>query len=188
MVPVPVSERGRARQGKAGCDPRRPAGRRGLLNANASADGSDWSLEALTVEATRAGRPIDREALRRLYVTSQMSGVAYHDELARMTLGRSPAHVMLLHETDLAALFIEDFVRELRRKGWTVISVDEAYADPMYQMQPDVPFTSGTLTGMLAWERDIKPPLWPIWLGTETIRQLFEQRVSRPAPPQPATP
>lgn len=156
---------------------------RGLLNASPSADGSDWSLEALTVEATRAGRLINRDALRRLYVTSQMSGVAYHDELARMSLGRSPAHVMLLHETDLAALFIEDFVRELRRSGWTIITVDEAYADPLYAMQPDVPFASGTVTGSVAWERGVQPPYWPIWIGPATLRQLFEQRVSPPIPP-----
>jgi peptidoglycan/xylan/chitin deacetylase (PgdA/CDA1 family) len=161
---------------------------RGLSNGHVSADGSDWSLEALTVEAANAGKSIDMEALRRLYVTSQMSGIAYHDELARRTLGRSPAHVMLLHETDLAALFVGDLVDELRRHGWTIITMDEAYADPFYQMEPDVPYASGTLTGSVAWQQDIKPPLWPIWLSTESMKDLFQRRVVREATPPPTAP
>jgi hypothetical protein len=34
--------------------------------------------------------------------------------------------MMLLHETDLAALYIGDLVRALRRAGWTVVSADAA--------------------------------------------------------------
>ena len=161
---------------------------RGLSNGHASADGSDWSLEALTVEAAKAGKTMDMEALRRLYVTSQMSGIAYHDELARRTLGRSPAHVMLLHETDLAALFIGDLVEELKRHGWTIITMDEAYSDPFYQIEPDVPYASGTLTGSVAWQQDVKPPLWPIWLSTESMKDLFQRRVVREALPPPVPP
>jgi peptidoglycan-N-acetylglucosamine deacetylase len=150
---------------------------RGLRNGYVTADGSDWHLENLTLEAKKNGKPMDMEALRKLYVTVQMSGVEYHDTLARQTLGRSPAHVMLLHETDLAALFLPDFVAELRRNGWKIISADEAFADPISKAMPDVPFASGTLIGSMAWERDIKPPLWPIWIGTSTATFLFDRRV-----------
>ena len=156
---------------------------RGLSNGYVTADGSDYNLEALTTEAVKAGKVIDMEKLRRLYVTTQMSGVAYHDELARLTLGRSPAHVLLMHETDLAALFIGDFVAELKRNGWTIITVDEAYADPIAQVMPDVPYSWGTLTGSMAWEKDIKPPLWPIWMGTDVQKLLFETRVLKKEKP-----
>jgi peptidoglycan-N-acetylglucosamine deacetylase len=93
---------------------------RGLRNAYVTADGSDWNLEDLTIRAMADGKNLDMEALRRLYVTTQMSAVAYHDELERRTIGRSPAHVLLLHETDLAALFIEDLIKELQAHGWTI--------------------------------------------------------------------
>jgi peptidoglycan/xylan/chitin deacetylase (PgdA/CDA1 family) len=150
---------------------------RGLGNGYVTADGSDWHLEALTIAARDAGREIDMAALRKLYLQSQLSGIAYHDALARRTLGRSPAHVMLLHETDLAALFLVDLVRELRRDGWTIISADEAFADPIREATPDVPYSSGTLIGSMAWEKGIDPPLSPIWMSTEMMSWAFERSV-----------
>jgi peptidoglycan-N-acetylglucosamine deacetylase len=150
---------------------------RGLRNGYVTADGSDWHLEALTIQSKSDGKVMDMEALKKLYVTTQMSGVEYHDALARRTLKRSPAHVMLLHETDLAALFLPDFIAELKRHGWTIITADEAFADPINKAMPDVPYSAGTLVGSMAWEKDVKPPLWPIWIGTSTMTFLFEQRV-----------
>ncbi len=154
---------------------------RGLRNGYVTADGADYNLEALTVQAVKEGKSIDMDALRKLYVTSQMSAVDYHDELARLTIGRSPAHVILLHETDIAALFIGDFVRELRRRGWTIVTADVAFADPIAKAMPDVPYSWGTLTGSMAWEKDIKPPLSPIWISVSMENFLFEQRVIKEA-------
>jgi len=151
---------------------------RGLRNGYVTADGSDWHLEALTVEAARAGRGMDMAALKKLYLQSQLGGIAYHEALARRTLGRSPPHVMLLHETDLAALFIADLVAELRKDGWTIITADEAFADAeLAAAAPMVPHTSGTLTGMIAWERGVEPPLAPLWMSTEMMSWLFETKV-----------
>jgi hypothetical protein len=85
---------------------------------------------------------------------------------------------MLLHETDLAALFIADLVAELRKDGWTIITADEAFADAqLAAAMPNVPHTSGTLTGMMAWERGIQPPYAPLWMGTEMMSWLFETKV-----------
>jgi peptidoglycan-N-acetylglucosamine deacetylase len=157
---------------------------RGLVNGYVTADGADYNLESLTVQAKKDGKAMDMEALKKLYVTVQMSAVEYHDTLARRTLGRSPAHVMLMHETDLAAMFVTDFVDELRRNGWTIITADEAFADPISKAMPDVPFSYGTLIGSMAWQKDVKPPLWPIWIGTSTASFLFEKRVIKTAEPK----
>ncbi len=150
---------------------------RDLRNGYVTADGSDWHLEALTVQAHKDGHAMNMKALRRLYLRSQMSGVAYHDALARRTLGRSPAHVLLLHETDIAALFLVDLVEELHRDGWTIITVDEAYRDPIREAMPDVPYASGTLIGSMAWEKDTPPPHSPIWMNTAMITWEFERYV-----------
>ena len=150
---------------------------RGLRNGYVTADGTDWHLEELTVRAKADGLSMNMERLRRLYVASQMGGLEYHDQLARDALGRSPAHVMLLHETDLAALFLPDLIAEMRKQGWTIISADEAYRDPIGEEQPDVPYSWGTLVGSMAWQRDVKPPLYPQWMTTAMITHQFETRV-----------
>lgn len=151
---------------------------RGLRNGYVTADGSDWHLESLTLDAKRAGQTMDMAALRKLYLQSQLSGVAYHEALSRRALGRLPPQMLLLHETDLAALFIADLVTELRKDGWTIITADEAYADAeLAAAMPDVPYSSGTLIGSMAWQRDVQPPLAPIWMGTQMMSWVFERRV-----------
>ena len=150
---------------------------RGLSNGYVTADGSDWHLEFLTIAAQQQGKTMDMKQLRRLYVASQMSGLEYHDQLARDTLGRSPAHVLLMHETDLAAMFLPDLIAEMRRHGWTIVTADEAFADPIASAEPDVPYAWGTLTGAMAWEKDVQPPTWPIWMSTGMVPHLFETRV-----------
>ncbi len=150
---------------------------RGLRNGYVTADGVDWHLEQLCIDASKAGKPIDMKALRRLYLQMQLSAVEYHDAMARSTLGRSPAHVLLLHETDLAALFVADLVAELRKAGWTIVTADRAFADPLNQAMPDVAYAGGTLTGAMAWEKNIDPPLTPLWIGEAVATQLFQRRV-----------
>lgn len=152
---------------------------RGLSNGYVTIDASDWFYEQAAIDAVRAGRKIDRAALRALYVESHVEAAEFYDMLARRALGRSPAHVLLLHETDLAAFWIVDLVRALQGRGWTIVSADTAFADPIAKLQPDVPVARGTLTEAIAWERGLPEPRWYPRNDTDLARRLFEERVLR---------
>ncbi|QIG81313.1 polysaccharide deacetylase family protein [Stakelama tenebrarum] len=157
---------------------------RGLSNGYVTAESSDWHIEALTVQAVRDGKAIDMDALRDFYVESHVEAAEYYDALARRTIGRSPAHVMLLHETDIAALFIDDLVAALRAKGWTIITADEAYADPIavQAARYDTPHAQGTLTEMLAWQAGLPAPRWYARNDTRLATRLFVERVLHETP------
>jgi peptidoglycan/xylan/chitin deacetylase (PgdA/CDA1 family) len=157
---------------------------RGLQNGYVTVDASDWHLEQLAVEAKKAGKAIDMDALRDLYVESHVEAAEFYDGLARQTLGRSPAHVLLLHETDLAALWIDDLVAALRRAGWEIVSADEAFDDPINVLMPDVPSAQGTLTEALAWEKGLPAPRWYARNNTTLAKQLFATRVLKETPAQ----
>lgn len=150
---------------------------RGLRNGYATVDGYDWHIEALTAEAARAGKNIDMGALRDLYVETHVEAAEFYDGLARRTIGRSPAHVLLLHETDLAALFIYDLVEALRSNGWQIISADEAFSDPIATAEPDVSSAQGTLTEALAWEKGLPAPRWYERNNAKILSALFAERV-----------
>lgn len=150
---------------------------RGLINGYVTAESSDWNIESLTIAAKQAGKPIDMKALRDLYVESHVEAAAFYDALAVKTLGRSPAHVMLLHETDIAALFIGDLVKALKARGWTIITADEAYADPLRDAAPDTPFAQGTLIEALAWEKGLPAPRWYDRNDLRIANPLFARRV-----------
>jgi hypothetical protein len=156
---------------------------RGLRNGYVTVDASDWNLEQLASESVRAGRTIDMAALRDLYIETHVEAAEFYDGLAHRTIGRSPAHVMLLHETDLAAMYVRDLVAALRARGWRVVTADEAFDDPLREAMPNVPFAQGTLIEALAWERGIPQPRWFRRNDTRVATALFYERVLHQAAP-----
>jgi peptidoglycan/xylan/chitin deacetylase (PgdA/CDA1 family) len=157
---------------------------RGLRNGYVTVDASDWHIEQMTIAAKQSGKTIDMDALRQLYIESHVQAADYYDGLARRTLGRSPAHVLLLHETDLAALYIADLAAALRRAGWQIVSADKAFADPIAAAMPDVPVARGTLTEALAWEKGLPAPRWYERNDTKLASRLFAERVLKEKPTQ----
>lgn len=150
---------------------------RGLRNGYVTAESSDWHLESLTRDAVRAGKKIDRTALGQLYVTWHVEAADFADAMMRRVTGRQPVQVMLLHETDLAALHIGDLVRALRKAGWTIVSADTAYADPIGQEMPDVPVANGTLTEALAWAAGVPAPRWYRYNQIDLATPAFRDKI-----------
>lgn len=150
---------------------------RGLRNGYVTAESSDWHLENLTREAVQAGKTIDRKALGNLYVGWHVEAADFADAMMRRVTGRQPVQVLLLHETDLAALYIGDLVRALRKDGWTIVSADTAYADPIGKLMPDVPSAQGTLTEALAWQAGVPAPRWYRYNQTDLATAAFRDKV-----------
>jgi peptidoglycan-N-acetylglucosamine deacetylase len=154
---------------------------RGLRNGYVTADGSDWFLDDLVNKARAAGKELDMEQLRRLFVRMHVSGAESSEDLARQTLGRSPGHVMLMHETDITAMFLPDLVAELKRHGWTIITADEAYRDALKDAFPDTPNARGDLISALTVEKKAQWPIWPIAIHPAIAEPLFNERVVKKA-------
>ena len=150
---------------------------RGLMNGYVTADGYDWNMERLTIAAKRAGRTIDMARLRDLYVETHVGAAEFADQLAVRATGRHPAQVLLLHETDLAALFLPDMIAGLRKAGWTIVTADEAFDDPIARRTPQVDFANGTRIQMLAWEKGLEGTRWYDRTDGPTADRLFEARV-----------
>jgi len=150
---------------------------RGLQDGYVTASGSDWNTENLLIAAVKAGKKIDMDALRKFYIKTHLEAADFADALMVKAIGRSPAHVMLMHETDLAALFVPDLVKALRADGWEIVTADEAFADPIHSAQPDTPSADGTLTELLAQEKRTGPPYADPNGSLAYTDALFAQRV-----------
>jgi peptidoglycan/xylan/chitin deacetylase (PgdA/CDA1 family) len=143
-----------------------------------TADSYDWRIDQLAREAKGAGRALNLDALRDLYIRSTLDGADYYDRMAAATLGRSPRHVLLLHENDLAALFLADLVDALRREGWTIITASEAFSDPISSELPDtLELGEGRIAGLAAaaHTRDRFPEQRPSY---NALDQPFTERVT----------
>jgi len=152
---------------------------RGLINAYVTVDASDWFYEGALEKATREGKDIDREALTALFIESHVEAAEFYADLAQRTLGRQPAHVMLMHENDLTTLTLVDLVKALRAKGWEVIGVDEAYVDPIAieAARYDTPSAGGALIEQLAWQKGLPAPRWYARNDTRLAGAEFRKRV-----------
>lgn len=110
----------------------------GYRNGYVTIDTWDWYFERKCRDAAENGIEIDTVALGEIYVDVLWGAIQFYDEMARDALGYSPNHILLLHENDLAALYIDDLVNFLRKKGWEIISPIEAYDDSLSNRIPDV--------------------------------------------------
>ncbi|MEO5866278.1 MAG: polysaccharide deacetylase family protein [Sphingomonas sp.] len=150
---------------------------RGLFVAPVTIDGSDWNMERLALDAAKAGKPIDDAALRDLYVETMVRSADFGDALMRRAIGRSPAHVILLHETDLAARYIVPLVEALRRDRWRIVTADDAFADPIYHEPRDGRSANGTLPEAIGTEKGVAGPLWYERNDIRLADALFAARV-----------
>jgi len=125
---------------------------RGLRNGYVTVDTYDWYLVTLAREARRAGLDLDLDDLRDLYVDVIVRSTEFYDSMAQQILGRSPHHVLLLHENDLAALFIGDLVKELRKHGFRIVPSTIAFDDPIATREPDTLFLGQGRIAALAHE------------------------------------
>lgn len=126
---------------------------RDLKNGYVTIDNFDWYLASKWKKAVRDGYTVDMVALKTAYVEMLVGAVEFYDQLAHDALGDAPPHVLLLHENDLAALFVDDLIKTLRQKGWELISPDEAYAHPVATTLPETLNAGSGLFAAMAIDR-----------------------------------
>ena len=109
----------------------------GYQSGAVSIDASDWYYDQ-RLRAWMAQHPgQEPEAFKQPYIDHLLDRARSYAELARQTLGRDPAHVLLLHTNTINAYFLGDVIVALRAAGWSLIAPDEAYKDAMYSHSPE---------------------------------------------------
>lgn len=112
----------------------------GYKNGYVTVDNFDWYISALITKAAEEKKSINYDRARDFYIKTLIANIEFYDAIAQRTLHRSPRHVLLLHENDAAALFVDDLVIELRKQGWKVISPQQAYKDNIAKQTPETAF------------------------------------------------
>ena len=154
--------------------------RRHLLNGYVTVDSYDWFLDSIANQARQAGQTLDMNALRDLYVRIIVETAEWQDRIARETLRRQPIQVVLMHETDLEAMFLPDAVRALRARGWRIATMDQAYADPIARVAPETRYLGGgrVIALAAATGRNVPELIPPLNEEAEILR-LFNATVLR---------
>lgn len=122
----------------------------GYKDGYVTVDNFDWYISALLNKAVDENKKIDYEKAREFYVKTLIANVEFYDAIAQRNLGRSPRHVLLLHENDAAALFVYDLIKELRKRGWKIISPQQAYKDKIAKLNIQTTFYKQGLVAALS--------------------------------------
>lgn len=130
---------------------------RGLQNGYVTVDTYDWYMQSMLNDSMSAGHDVDMDILGTVYVDVLMQGIEFYDDIAQAQLGRSPRHVVLLHENDLAALFVPQLIAALRADGWDIIPAQDAFDDPISQITPATEFNGQGRIAAIAYTQGIPP-------------------------------
>jgi len=109
----------------------------GYFHAYTTLDNLDWLMNDLLNKAIKNKKQVNKPKVCNTYSEILWESLEFYDKAANQYMGRSPKHVLLLHENDLAALCIDQFINYVKAKGWRIISPKESYEDPMASKQPN---------------------------------------------------
>ncbi len=134
----------------------------------------DWYLNKLVKEDIENGIKLDNEKIKKAYISMLWDGIIFYDNLAKNVLdGRSPKHIILLHENDVNALFIGDLIDHIRSNGGTIIPITEAYSDPIADLSLDlIPYSQRRIRA-IARSKNYKGNTISQYEDTKNIDKLY---------------
>ncbi len=118
----------------------------------ATIDASDWAIDDRLRKRVAKEPNADLAPYRRFYLDHLWDRAQFYDDLAVKVLGHRPRHTILIHHRLLNALFLGDVLDMFHERGWELISADKAYADPIYERQPNILPAGESLVWALAKE------------------------------------
>ena len=136
-------------------------GEHGYRSAPVSIDTSDWYYNQRYLALQAVGRSEAVRRLTRAYLRHLLDRATYYDTLAREVLGRSPAHVLLLHVNAINAATLPAVIEAFRNKGWHFVAARTAFDDALYRMQPDTLPAGESIVWALAKQRGVEGLRYP---------------------------
>ncbi len=109
-------------------------------NAYVTLDTSDWRLNDKLVEVLEKNPQASAAALepiRQAYLAHLRQRALAYRALAQRLQGRDIPQMLLLHHNLINALWLDDVVKQFKDMRWTIITPAQAYADPVYALNPE---------------------------------------------------
>jgi len=141
---------------------------RGYHIAPVTLDAWDWMYAGVYDDAKKRGDTALQQQLTQSYLEYSNTMFAYSEQLAKQTIGYEPKQILLLHGNQLEADHIGELIALLRKRGYRLITLEDALSDQAYSL-PDT-FVGEEGTGWIDhWAITLgKPPqgapVFPQWV------------------------
>lgn len=133
----------------------------GYRNGAVSIDASDWYYDQ-RFRAWREQHPqADPTPLRRAYLGHLLDRAKFYESLAQQLGYGGMKHTLLLHHNAINAAYLPDLICHFKENGWRFVDSQEAYRDPVFQLQPDVLPAGESLLWSLAKARGVQGLRYP---------------------------
>jgi peptidoglycan/xylan/chitin deacetylase (PgdA/CDA1 family) len=124
--------------------------RRGLRNAPATITLEDWRFNEAYEAAERAEDWAARFEVGQAYLRHAEETIDHFDALALAVVGRSIAHVLLVHANTINRDYLDEVLALLARRDFSFVSLDQVYRDPVYDRPVPPAADGGSLLTRLA--------------------------------------
>lgn len=109
----------------------------GYRNGYVSLDTSDWRLDEKLTEVLGKNIEADISSIKEIYLAHIWQRAQAYRDLSQTLQGRDIPQVLLLHHNLINALWLDDIISMFKDKGWMIVSPETAFADLIYQFQPE---------------------------------------------------
>ena len=116
---------------------------RGYRIAPVTMDAWDWMYASVYEDARRRGDTELEQQLVSSYLSYTGAVFDYYEKLSKQLIGYEPKQILLLHGNWLEAEHIQELLELLRKRGYKVVTLQDALSDPAYSL-PDEYVGEGT--------------------------------------------
>lgn len=109
---------------------------RGYRIAPITLDAWDWMYAGVYEDAKKRRDTALQQQLTQSYLEYSNTMFAYSEQLAKQTIGYEPKQILLLHGNQLEADHIGELIALLRKRGYRLITLEDALSDQAYSL-PD---------------------------------------------------
>ncbi len=105
---------------------------RGYKVAPFTVDHADYMFNAVYVRARQSGDKAFEQCVRQAYLDHLETMCAYFEKLSMKVFGYEIKQTFLIHANEINAELLHEMLQRLKQRGYSFISMDEAFKDPAY--------------------------------------------------------
>lgn len=108
--------------------------RHGYISTPFTVESEDWLYAQLYDKALQEGKTAEAKAIGGRYVDLTLRLFAYFEKIGQTALNRSVKQIYLCHDNRLNTDYLPVLIQRLKEQQYQLVSLDEAMADPVYQL------------------------------------------------------
>jgi len=109
----------------------------GYRIGRATIDASDWAISSRLESREKRNPEANLTAYGDFFLQHIWERTQFYDSLGWQVLNHPVRHTVLLHHNALNALFLDQLIAMFIAKAWKPVDAKRAYADPVYDLQPN---------------------------------------------------